>query len=231
MSFLQFDNLMAGYGQAVILRDVSLGVDMGEAVAVVGRNGAGKSTLLMSVFGQTQIRGGSIRIAGKAVEKLPGFTAPTLGVSLSPQGRMILPNLTVRENLEMSLAAGRDGQWNLARIYELFPILAERANRPGTELSGGQLQMLAIGRALMANPQVLVLDEPTEGLAPVLVDILVEALKEVRRAGAGLLVVEQHHSLVKRVTDRFVVLSKGQIVGEDTTDNIDSERNAHLFAL
>jgi branched-chain amino acid transport system ATP-binding protein len=231
MSFLEIDGLVSGYGSAIILRDISLSIDEGDAIAVVGRNGAGKSTLLLSIFGQTTISGGQIRIGGKRIDGHPAYETPKLGVALSPQGRQILPNLTVRENLEMSLATGRCGYWTIQRIFDLFPILSERAHRPGTALSGGQLQMLSIGRALMANPRILLLDEPTEGLAPVLVDVLAGALAEVRRNGTGLLIVEQHHSLVRRTTDTFVVMSKGEIVGRDATTSIDAEHNLHLFAL
>lgn len=231
MSFLEISNLSAGYGNATVLRNLSLAVDKGEALAVVGRNGAGKSTLLLSIFGQTRIFGGEIRVGGARIDRLPAYRAAHLGVSFSPQGRMILPNLTVEENLSMSLSTGRRGEWSLKSVYDLFPILRERASQPGTALSGGQLQMLAIGRALMANPEVLVLDEPTEGLAPVLVDTLVEALKRIRAGGAGILVVEQHHGLIRAVTDRFVVVAKGEIRGGGASAEMASEEHAGLFEL
>lgn len=231
MSFLRFENLSAGYGQAVVLRDLDLSVDAGEAVAVVGRNGAGKSTLLLSVFGETDIKSGSIVLDGARIEHKPGYTAAKRGASLSPQGRRILPNLTVTENLQLSRAAGRAGPWHLEAVFALFPVLKERARQPGTALSGGQQQMLAIGRALMANPRVLLLDEPSEGLSPVLVDQLVTVLNRIRHAGTGILVVEQHLNLVRRATERFVVLAKGEIVGHGPTSEIDSPQHRQLMAI
>lgn len=231
MSFLKISDLSAGYGKATVLRNLSLSVDRGEAIGIVGRNGAGKSTLLLSIFGQTRVFGGEISVAGRRIDTLPAYRAAHLGVSFSPQGRLILPNLTVQENLSMSLSTGRTGHWTLETVYDLFPILRERARRPGTALSGGQLQMLAIGRALMANPEVLVLDEPTEGLAPVLVDTLIEALQKVRSMGTGILVVEQHHALIRAVTDRFVVMAKGQIRGGGDSAAMAHEEHAHLFEL
>jgi len=231
MSFLEIKGLNAGYGNAVVLRDVTLSVGRGEAIGVLGRNGAGKSTLMMSIFGQTRIFGGEIVVGGRRIDRLPAYRAAHCGVSLSPQGRMILPNLTIEENLMMTLATRRKGAWTLERVYDLFPILRERSRQPGTALSGGQLQMLAIGRALMANPEVLVLDEPTEGLAPVLVDILVEALKKVREEGTGILVVEQHHGLVRAVTDSFIVMAKGEIRARGESAKLGQPETAHLFEL
>jgi ABC-type branched-subunit amino acid transport system ATPase component len=231
MSFLRFENVSAGYGPAVVLRNLDLQVDVGEAVAVVGRNGAGKSTLLLSVFGETNVTSGSIVLDGVRIEHQPGYVAAKRGASLSPQGRRILPNLSVRENLLLSRAAGRDGQWNLDSVFALFPILKERARQPGTALSGGQQQMLAIGRALMANPRVLLLDEPSEGLSPVLVDQVVAVLNRIRGTGTGILVVEQHLSLVRRATERFVVLAKGELVGGGPTAAIDSPHFQQLMSL
>lgn len=231
MSFLRMENLSAGYGQAVVLRNLSLAVDEGEAVAVVGRNGAGKSTLLLSVFGETDIKSGAIWLDGAQIERAPGYTAAKRGASLSPQGRRILPNLSVKENLLLSRAANRNGQWTLDTVFALFPVLKERAGQPGTALSGGQQQMLAIGRALMGNPRVLLLDEPSEGLSPVLVDQLVDVLNRIRKTGTGILVVEQHLNLVRRATDRFVVLAKGEIIGSGPTAEIDSPQYQSLLAL
>jgi branched-chain amino acid transport system ATP-binding protein len=228
---LRFSSLHAGYGASVVLRGVDLAVAEGEAVALVGRNGAGKSTLLMSLFGETKVFSGEIRIGGTRVDGRPGYTAAKLGLAISPQGRRILPNLTVKENLVLGRATGRAGRWNLTTVYDLFPVLAERAHSPGTMLSGGQQQMLAIGRALMSNPGLLLLDEPSEGLSPVLVDDLARALNEVRRAGTGVLIVEQHLSLVKRTTNRFVILSKGEIVGAGPIAEMDSRENQALMAL
>jgi branched-chain amino acid transport system ATP-binding protein len=231
MSALRIQSLFAGYGASTVLRGVDLTVGEGESVALVGRNGAGKSTLLLSVFGETNILSGGIWVHDRRIDGLPGYMAAKLGISIAPQGRRILPNLTVRENLLLSGAAGREGPWNRKTIFDLFPVLEERADRPGTMLSGGQQQMLAIGRALMANPSLILLDEPSEGLSPVLIDGLVETLNRIRGAGTGVLVVEQHLNLVKRATDRFVVLAKGEVVGAGPIAAIGTPESQALMAL
>jgi branched-chain amino acid transport system ATP-binding protein len=224
-------SLFAGYGASTVLHGVDLDIGAGESVAMVGRNGAGKSTLLMSVFGESTVLSGEIWVRDVRIDGLPGYIAAKLGVAISPQGRRILPNLTIRENLLLGQATGRPGGWNLRSVYDLFPPLEERADSGGTMLSGGQQQMLAIGRALMSNPDLLLLDEPSEGLSPVLVDDLVRALNKIRHAGTGVLVVEQHLSLVRRSTDRFVILSKGQITGAASTADIDRPEYQTLMAL
>ena len=231
MSALRIKSLFAGYGASTVLRGIDLSVEEGESVALVGRNGAGKSTLLLSVFRETNILSGEIWVRDQKIDGLPGYMAAKLGVSIAPQGRRILPNLTVKENLLLSRATGRAGHWNLKTIYALFPVLEERADRLGTMLSGGQQQMLAIGRALMANPSLILLDEPSEGLSPVLIDGLVETLNRIRGAGTGVLVVEQHINLVKRATDRFVILAKGEVVGSGVIGLIGTPENQALMAL
>lgn len=229
MSFISVRGLRAGYGKSVVLRNVDLEVGEGEAVAVVGKNGAGKSTLLMSFFGATQISAGTIEVGGQVLNRLPAYHAAKHGVTLSPQGRMILSHLTVAENLMLGAACGRKGQWTMASVYALFPILHERRDKVGTALSGGQQQMLAVGRALMGNPRVLLLDEPSEGLSPLLVDELAWVFNQIRQAGTGVLMVEQHLNLVRRVTQRFVVMAKGEIIDRGSTDQIDSD--IHRAAL
>ncbi|WNI18750.1 ABC transporter ATP-binding protein [Actinacidiphila sp. ITFR-21] len=231
MTALEFDALTAGYGEGIVLREVSLTVAAGESVAVIGRNGAGKSTLLNSVFGVPRIRSGTIRIGGNDLTRSRAYRPARAGVSMSPQGRRILPNLTIEENLKLGAAADRAGHWSIDTVNDLFPILRERRRKLGTELSGGQQQMLAIGRALMANPQVLLLDEPSEGLAPVIIDELAEALREVQRSGVGLLTVEQHLGLVRRVADRFVLLEKGVATHEEPIANLDNDEVKQLLAL
>lgn len=231
MSFIEIRGLTAGYGKAVVLRGIDLAVDEGESVAVVGKNGAGKSTLLMSFFGGTRIQSGRIEVGGVAIEQLPAYAAPKHGVTISPQGRLILPHLTVRENLQLGTAAGRKGHWTLERIYELFPILRDRRDKMGTALSGGQQQMLAVGRALLGNPSVLLLDEPSEGLSPILVDDLVATFNRIREAGTGILVVEQHLNLVRRTTQRFVVMAKGEIIDRGRTDEIDAPKHREALAF
>lgn len=225
MTFLAVRNLRAGYGQAVIVRDLDLDVDSGESVAVIGRNGAGKSTLLNTFFGRTTLFGGAIEVDGRPLHGRPGYLAPSLGLTISPQGRHILPHLSVEENLRLGSAAQRRGNWTLERVYDLFPILQERRAQPGTAMSGGQQQMLAIGRALMGNPLVLLLDEPTEGLSPKLIDDLAAVIKIIVKSGTGVLLVEQHLNLLRRVSDRFVVMSKGEIVDRGRVDQIDDEKH------
>ena len=231
MSFLSIRQLTAGYGKSVVLRGIDLDVDEGESVAVVGKNGAGKSTLLNSFFGGTTIRGGQLLVGGVGVEKLAAYAAPKHGVSISPQGRLILPHLTVQENLQLGAASARKGHWTMERVFELFPILRERRHRLGTALSGGQQQMLAVGRALLANPKVILLDEPTEGLSPILVDELVTTFNKIRETGTGVLVVEQHLNLVRRTTQRFVVMAKGEIIDRGLTAEIDSEKHRAALAF
>ncbi|WP_439358564.1 ABC transporter ATP-binding protein [Bradyrhizobium sp. DASA03007] len=231
MSFIEVHSLSAGYNKSCVLREIDLSVEAGEAVAIVGKNGAGKSTFLNSFFGGTTVHGGAIYVGGKNLCVMRGYRAALQGVMLSPQGRMILSHLTVEENLLLGSASRRKGNWDLGAVYELFPILRERNRRMGTELSGGQQQMLAIGRALLGNPAVLLLDEPTEGLSPVLVDELVEVLNRIRETGTGIVVVEQQLGLVRRVTRRFVIMSKGQIVDRGDTADIDSEKHRAKLAF
>ncbi|WP_440640860.1 ABC transporter ATP-binding protein [Bradyrhizobium sp. PUT101] len=231
MSLLRIEALFAGYGASTVLHGADLTIEAGESVAVVGRNGAGKSTLLLSLFRETNITGGAIWVGDTRIERMSGYAAAKLGISIAPQGRRLLPNLTVRENLLLGKATGRAGPWDLRSIFKLFPVLEERAGQMGTMLSGGQQQMLAIGRALMANPNLLLLDEPSEGLSPVLVDGLVDTLIDIRRAGTGVLVVEQHLSLVKRAAERFVILSKGEVVGAGPIELIGAAENQALMAL
>jgi ABC-type branched-subunit amino acid transport system ATPase component len=231
MSFIRVQGLRAGYGRSLVLRDVDLDVDEGEAVAVVGKNGAGKSTLLMSLFGGTDVTAGVIVVDGLDLRGLPAYRAAKQGVALSPQGRMILPHLTVKENLLLGEACRRKGPWTLERIYDLFPILRERRNASGVALSGGQQQMLAVGRALLGNPRVLLLDEPSEGLSPVLVNELAAVFAQILASGVGILIVEQHLSLVRRVSQRFVVMAKGQIIDSGRTADIGAERHQAALAF
>ena len=231
MTFLRVTGLSAGYGKSVVLRGVDLDVDEGEAVAIVGKNGAGKSTLLMSFFGETTVSAGSIMVGGLELCGLPGYLAAKQGATLSPQGRMILPHLTVKENLLLGEACRRKGPWTLDKVYELFPVLRERRNASGMALSGGQQQMLAVGRALLGNPRVLLLDEPSEGLSPVLIDELTGVFARISASGVGILIVEQHLNLVRRVTQRFLVMAKGQIIDRGRTEDIDSERHRTALAF
>jgi ABC-type branched-subunit amino acid transport system ATPase component len=228
-TILEFRNVYASYGGAVILQDVSFAVEEGETVGLVGRNGAGKSTTLMSVYGVPDVRG-EIRVAGKPLGR--GAHVPTArGVSLVPQGKRIFSNLTVEENILLGRASRRTGTWTLDAVYELFPNLARGKGRSGTSLSGGEQQMLAIARSLMAEPALLMLDEPTEGLAPVIIDAIVEALQEIRSRGTALLLVEQHISMIKKLASRYLALRSGQLVADGPVADLDSREVQSLIAL
>jgi len=209
---LELEDVSAFYGPAQVLRNVSLSIESGEALALVGRNGAGKSTLAMALYGVPRVEG-TIRIDGQPLRPNRTYSASRAGVALCPQGRRILSNLTVEENLRLGAAHARPGQWDLDAVYQLFPILRERARYNGHALSGGQQQMLAIGRALMSNPLVLMLDEPTEGLSPVAIDEVIDALRSIGAAGTALFLIEQNLRLVSRLASRYVALVKGEIVG------------------
>jgi branched-chain amino acid transport system ATP-binding protein len=228
---LELDAIRAFYGGALILDGVTLRVDAGETVGLVGRNGAGKTTTLLAVYGVPAIRSGQIRIEGSVLHGRRKYEAAMRGVALVPQGRRVFPNLTVEENLQLGTASARKGPWTLPRVFELFPNLRKGAKRPGNALSGGEQQMLAIARALLGNPKVLLLDEPSEGLAPVVTDELVAALIHIRDGGTALLLVEQHVRMVQRLARRFVALSKGAVVAEGPVDELATRAVQELIAL
>jgi branched-chain amino acid transport system ATP-binding protein len=226
---LEFRDVGASYDGAVVLQHVSFAVEEGETLGLVGRNGAGKSTALLSVFGVPAVTG-EIAIEG-AVLTHKRYEAAARGVCLVPQGKRIFPNLSVKENLLLGKASKRSGVWTLDAVLDLFPNLARGADRPGTALSGGEQQMLAIGRALMSNPRLLMLDEPTEGLAPVVIDQLVEALRKVQAAGTSLLLVEQKIGMIQQLADRFVALRKGLLVSGGGIADLDRRDVQELIAL
>lgn len=213
-TLLQLDAVDAFYGSAHILHRMSLQVKEGERVALIGRNGVGKTTLVNTVLGLATLKGGSIQMAGQTVPRPRTYMAAQRGIAVVPQGRCIVANLTVEENLHLGAAVGRKGFWTVPEIYKLFPILQERAHTPGTALSGGQQQMLAVGRALMANPSLILLDEPTEGLAPVIVDQLGDIFNKVADQGTALLLIEQNMTLVTRVARRYVAMAKGAAIAQ-----------------
>lgn len=217
MSLLRIHEVDAFYDSAQILEAVSLQIDRGEKVAMLGRNGVGKSTLINTLLGVARVGAGSIEMQGKTFHKIKTFDAVHHGIAVVPQGRRIIPTLTVTENLMMGAASGRTGNWNLESVLDLFPILRERAIVMGTSLSGGQQQMLAIGRALMANPDLLILDEPSEGLAPVIVDQLIDLLNQLADQGTSIMLVEQNISFVLDVVQRYCVLSKGRVVEQGSS--------------
>jgi branched-chain amino acid transport system ATP-binding protein len=207
---LVLDGVEAGYGETVVLEGISLDLPAGGSLAVLGRNGVGKTTLLATIMGHCALRAGHISFAGKQVSGLPPHRRVSLGIGLVPQEREIFPSLTVEENL---LVAARPGDWSVARVYDLFPSLAARRKNRGNHLSGGEQQMLAIGRALMGNPDLLLMDEPLEGLAPVIVDTLLGALAKLKTDGhLSLVLVEQHARLALEFAGEAIVLDRGAIV-------------------
>jgi branched-chain amino acid transport system ATP-binding protein len=211
-ALLAVDHLCAGYGDAVVLADVSLQVGEGEALALLGRNGMGKTTLINSVVGVTRRFGGRIALGGRDIAALRPDRRAHAGLGWVPQERNIFRSLTVEEYLT---AVARPGFWTLARVYALFPRLAERRRNLGHRLSGGEQQMLAVGRALALNPRILLLDEPLEGLAPILVDELLGALgRVIREQGLAALIVEQNTRKILGMTDRAVIMERGRIVHE-----------------
>lgn len=223
-ALLELKDVNAYYGSAHILHGVSLTIDPGERVAVLGRNGVGKTTIVNTLLSIAALRGGEIRVRGERLAKIVGHTAAACGIAVVPQGRKILPNLSIQENLQLGAALRRPGAWNLEAIYRLFPVLAERRRSPGTALSGGQQQMLAIGRALMANPDLLILDEPSEGLAPVIVDELGKVLRDLAGTGVAILLIEQHLRLVRDISERFFVISKGTVSDAGRMEDVDQEK-------
>src|SRR5580700_784770 len=207
---LGLDRLAAGYGEAVVLADVSLTLADGQSLALLGRNGMGKTTLINSIVGVTRYRGGTIRLAGRDITALPPERRARAGVGWVPQERNIFRSLTVEENLT---AVALPGPWTVAKVYQMFPRLKERRNNFGNQLSGGEQQMLAIGRALTLNPQLLLLDEPTEGLAPIIVEELLRALGTITRSGGICsIIVEQNAQKILGLADRAVILERGAIV-------------------
>ena len=213
-ALLRLEKVDAFYGAAHILHGLSLHVNAGERVALIGRNGVGKTTVVNTILGLAAMRGGSIQLGDYPLARPRTYIAAQHGIVVVPQGRRIIANLTVEENLLLGAAVGRKGHWTVRGIYQLFPILEERAHTSGTALSGGQQQMLAVGRALMANPSLILLDEPSEGLAPVIVDQLGVIFNQVAAQGTALLLIEQNMTLVARVAERFCAMAKGAVVAE-----------------
>ena len=206
---LSLRGVRAGYGETVVLEDVEFGLPERGALAVLGRNGVGKTTLLATIMGHTTFHAGSIVYQGRPIARLPVYERSRLGIGLVPQAREIFPSLTVEENL---LVAERPGRWTHERVYDLFPRLAERRGHWGNQISGGEQQMLAIGRALMGNPTLLLMDEPLEGLAPIIVETLLQALQRlIREDSLTLVLVEQHAKLALAVTQNALVLNRGRI--------------------
>jgi len=228
---LSISNLSAGYGEAQVLHGLSMSMQPGTALALLGRNGVGKTTLINTIVGLTRWRGGSIQFDGKDVTKLRADERARLGVGWVPQERNIFKSLTVDENLT---AIMRDGPWTLERLYGMFPRLAERRSNMGNQLSGGEQQMLAIARALATNPKLLLLDEPLEGLAPIIVDELLAALRRiVREEKMSAIIVEQSARKVLPLTDNAIILERGQIAWSGVSADLaqDHETIARLLGV
>src|SRR5580704_11626490 len=211
---LEVDGIETCYGLSQVLFGMSLQVRSGEMVALMGRNGMGKTTTIRSIMGLTPARAGAIRFSGQDVRSFPSFRIAQLGIGLVPEGRQIFPNLTVRENLIAASGnrLGADDPWTIEKIHTLFPRLAERGSNMGGTLSGGEQQMLAIGRALMTNPRLLILDEATEGLAPLIRDEIWNCLSSLRAAGQAILVIDKNVDALTRIADRHTIIERGRVV-------------------
>ena len=218
VELLKVENLRAGYGEAVVLQDVSLSLGEGQTLALLGRNGTGKTTLINTLAGATRQHGGSITLGGIALHKLPSHERAAAGIGWVPQERNIFKSLTVHENLS---AVARPGKWSPDGVYKMFPRLAERKTNLGTQLSGGEQQMLAVGRALVLNPKLLLLDEPLEGLAPIIVEELLRAIARItREEGLSAIIVEQHPQAILAISHRAVVLDHGTVVHSGSADDL-----------
>jgi len=209
---LTLDGVETCYGLSQVLFGISLSIGEGEMVTLMGRNGMGKTTTVRSIMGLTPARAGTIRFGGKQIRGLPAFRVAQYGIGLVPEGRQIFPNLSVRENLVATAASRHGGDWTLQRIYELFPRLAEREGNMGGQLSGGEQQMLAVGRALMTNPRLLILDEATEGLAPIIRQEIWRCLARLKGTGLSVLVIDKNVGALMRVADRHFMIERGRVV-------------------
>ena len=222
---LRVEALSAGYGEAVVLNGINLSLGEGQTLALLGRNGTGKTTLINTLAGATRQHGGSITLGGTTLHKLPSHERAAAGIGWVPQERNIFKSLTVDENLTAVARPSRSGskspQWTPARVYEMFPRLAERKYNLGTQLSGGEQQMLAVGRALVLNPSILLLDEPLEGLAPIIVQELLRAIRRITQSeGLAAIIVEQHPQAILAISDTAAVLDRGTVVHTDTAENL-----------
>lgn len=209
---LEARDLNTYYGKSHILQDVSLDVDRGEVVALLGRNGSGRSTTLKSIMGVVPPRRGSVTLGGRNITGLRSYSVARLGIAYVPEERRVFPNLTVLENLKLATLAGRKGAWDYDKVFDFFPRLAERKRNLGASLSGGEQQMLTIARALISNPLIMLLDEPLEGLAPVIQQAIEAAIHQMKQEGTTMLLVEQNARFSLAVSDRAHILSDGQVV-------------------
>ncbi|PZX36955.1 amino acid/amide ABC transporter ATP-binding protein 2 (HAAT family) [Roseinatronobacter thiooxidans] len=225
---LDVNAISAGYGETQVLYGLSVTAQKGRVMAILGRNGAGKSTTLKTIMGLLPTQSGDIRFDGKPINGAKPYDIARAGIAYVPETRDIFPSLTVRENLDLAakrFASGLQG-WTVARVLELFPRLGERMDNGGAELSGGEQQMLAIARALLMNPRLLILDEPTEGLAPIIVKLIHDKLQELRNEGLSMVIVEQNFGFATSLADDVVIVSKGQIVWAGSAAEIRADEQA-----
>ena len=213
---LDLTGVCSGYGETQVLYGLDLTAQAGQVTAILGRNGAGKSTTLKTVMGLLPVKAGEIRLQGDLLNGKAPYNVAAAGIGYVPETRDIFPSLSVRENLELAASRGRSGDWTMDTVIDLFPRLGERLANGGQQLSGGEQQMLAIARALLLNPVLLVLDEPTEGLAPIIVKLIHDKLQELRRAGQTILLVEQNFGFATALADAVAVVGKGQVVWTGT---------------
>lgn len=221
---LDLTDVRSGYGETQVLHDLSLTARPGRVLGILGRNGAGKSTTLKTVMGLLSRTGGGIRFDGTPIPANP-FDVARAGIGYVPETRDIFPSLSVRENLALAARIG-SGAWTLARVIELFPRLGERMDNGGTQLSGGEQQMLAIARALLTNPRLLILDEPTEGLAPIIVKLIHDKLMDLKREGLSMVLVEQNFGFATSLADDVVIVSRGQVVWTGSPAEIKADKDA-----
>ena len=224
-ALLRIDNLTTAYGQSQVLFGIDMEIRTGEVVALLGRNGMGKTTTVRSIMGLTRASGGTIELRGKRIERSAPDAIARSGVALVPEGRQIFPNLTVRENLA-AFAGNRNGTaepWTVEKVFRLFPRLAERAGNMGNQLSGGEQQMLAIGRALVTNPHLMILDEATEGLAPLIREEIWACLAELRRAGQTILVIDKYVERLIKLADRHTIIERGRVAWQGSSAELDAD--------
>jgi branched-chain amino acid transport system ATP-binding protein len=217
---LELRDVESGYGETQVLYGMDLHAQPGRVLAVLGRNGAGKSTTLKTVMGLLPLRAGTITLNGKVINGTAPYDVARAGIGYVPETRDIFPSLSVRENLELAASRGRSGEWTMQTVTDLFPRLGERMDNGGQQLSGGEQQMLSIARALLLNPRLLILDEPTEGLAPIIVKLIHDKLQDLRRAGLSMVLVEQNFGFATSLADDVAVVSKGHVVWTGTPPDI-----------
>jgi len=218
---LELRDVETAYGRSQVLFGVTLEIGASQVVSLLGRNGMGKTTTVKSIMGLCTPLAGTIQFDGKALRGLPSYRIAKAGIGLVPEGRQVFPNLTVRENL---VATSRGNSWDLGRVYDLFPQLKERQSNYGNQLSGGEQQMLAIGRALMTNPRLLILDEATEGLAPLIRQEIYRSIEQLKTEGLSILVIDKDVRALTRVADRHYVLEKGRVVWSGSSAELASDR-------